>query len=25
MAHLKIDKATYDAIPKNGAVVTPLS
>ena len=25
MAHLKIDRATYDAIPKNGAVVTPLS
>jgi oxalate decarboxylase len=25
MAHLRIDKATYDAIPKNGAVVTPLS
>ncbi len=25
MAHLKIDKATFDAIPKNGAVVTPLS
>jgi oxalate decarboxylase len=25
MAHLKIDKATYDAIPKNGAVVLPLS
>ena len=25
MAHLHIDKATYDAIPKNGAVVTPLS
>jgi oxalate decarboxylase len=24
MAHLKIDKATFDAIPKNGAVVTPL-
>jgi oxalate decarboxylase len=25
MAHLKIDRATYDAIPKNGAVVMPLS
>src|ERR1700731_299651 len=25
MAHLRIDKATFDAIPKNGAVVTPLS
>jgi oxalate decarboxylase len=25
MAHLNIDKATYDAIPKNGVVVTPLS
>jgi len=25
MAHLHIDKATLDAIPKNGAVVTPLS
>lgn len=25
MAHLKVDKATFDAIPKNGAVVTPLS
>jgi oxalate decarboxylase len=25
MAHLKIDKATFDAIPKNGAVITPLS
>jgi oxalate decarboxylase len=25
MAHLKIDRATFDAIPKNGAVVTPLS
>jgi oxalate decarboxylase len=24
MAHLNIDKATYDAIPKNGVVVTPL-
>ena len=24
MAHLKIDKATFNAIPKNGAVVTPL-
>jgi hypothetical protein len=24
-AHLKIDKATFDAIPKNGASVTPLS
>jgi oxalate decarboxylase len=23
MAHLKIDKATFDAIPKNGAVITP--
>jgi oxalate decarboxylase len=25
MAHLSIDKATFDAIPKNGASVTPLS
>jgi oxalate decarboxylase len=25
MAHLRIDKATYDAIPKNGGVVMPLS
>ena len=25
MAHLHIDKATYDAIPKNGGVVMPLS
>ena len=25
MAHLHMDKATLDAIPKNGAVVTPLS
>jgi len=25
MAHLHIDKASLDAIPKNGAVVTPLS
>jgi oxalate decarboxylase len=25
MAHLHIDKATLDAIPKNGAVITPLS
>jgi oxalate decarboxylase len=25
MAHLHIDKATYDAIPKKGAAVTPLS
>jgi oxalate decarboxylase len=25
MAHLHIDKATLDAIPKNGVVVTPLS
>jgi oxalate decarboxylase len=24
MAHLKIDRATYDAIPKNGISVTPL-
>ena len=24
MAHLNIDKATYDAIPKNGGVVVPL-
>src|SRR6202165_4429851 len=24
MAHLRIDKATYDAIPKNGISVTPL-
>jgi oxalate decarboxylase len=25
MAHLHIDKATLDAIPRNGAVVTPLA
>jgi oxalate decarboxylase len=25
MAHLRVDKATLDAIPKNGAVITPLS
>ena len=25
MAHMNIDKATFDAIPKNGAVITPLS
>lgn len=25
MAHLRIDKATLDAIPKNGAAVTPLA
>jgi len=25
MAHLRIDKATFDAIPKNGAVMMPLS
>jgi oxalate decarboxylase len=25
MAHLKIDKATYDAIPKSGISITPLS
>jgi oxalate decarboxylase len=25
MAHLRIDKATYDAIPKDGVSVTPLS
>jgi oxalate decarboxylase len=25
MAHLRIDKATYDAIPKNGGVVMPLT
>src|SRR6202790_5454678 len=25
MAHLKIDKATFDAIPKNGVSITPLS
>jgi oxalate decarboxylase len=25
MANVHIDKATLDAIPKNGAVVTPLS
>src|SRR4029079_2775886 len=25
MAHLRIDKATYDAIPKNGGVVMPLA
>jgi hypothetical protein len=24
MAHLHIDKATFDAIPKNGGVVMPL-
>jgi len=24
MAHLKIDKATYDAIPKNGGVIMPI-
>jgi len=24
MAHLRIDKATYDAIPKDGGVVMPL-
>jgi oxalate decarboxylase len=24
MAHLRIDRATYDAIPKNGGVVMPL-
>jgi oxalate decarboxylase len=24
MAHLRIDKATYDAIPKNGGVIMPL-
>jgi len=24
MAHLNIDKATFDAIPKNGGVVMPL-
>src|SRR6266852_2017693 len=24
MAHLKIDKATYDALPKNGGVIMPL-
>jgi hypothetical protein len=24
MAHLKIDRATYDAIPKLGGVVMPL-
>jgi oxalate decarboxylase len=24
-AHLRVDKATIDAIPRNGAVVTPLS
>ena len=24
MAHLKIDRATYDAIPKTGVAVTPL-
>ncbi|MEY2499657.1 MAG: oxalate decarboxylase [Verrucomicrobiota bacterium] len=25
MAHLRIDKATFDAIPKNGAVMVPLA
>jgi oxalate decarboxylase len=25
MAHLNIDRATFDAIPKNGAAITPLS
>jgi hypothetical protein len=25
MTHLNIDKATFDAIPKNGGVVMPLS
>src|ERR1700741_704034 len=25
MAHLRIDRATYDAIPKNGAVMVPLA
>jgi oxalate decarboxylase len=25
MAHLHIDKATFDAFPKNGVVVTPQS
>ena len=25
MAHLRIDKATFDAIPRNGGVVMPLS
>jgi oxalate decarboxylase len=25
MAHLKIDKATYDAIPKGGGVIMPLA
>jgi oxalate decarboxylase len=25
MAHLKIDKTTFDAIPRNGAVITPLA
>ena len=25
MAHLHIDRATFDALPKNGAVITPLS
>jgi oxalate decarboxylase len=25
MSHLRIDKATFDAIPKNGVAVTPLS
>ena len=25
IAHLHVDRATYDAIPKNGVSVTPLS
>ena len=25
MAHLNVDRATFDAIPKTGAVVMPLS
>jgi oxalate decarboxylase len=25
MAHLKIDKATFDAIPKNGGVIMPIT
>jgi oxalate decarboxylase len=25
MAHLRIDRATYDAIPKNGGVVMPIT
>jgi oxalate decarboxylase len=25
MAHLHIDKATFDTIPKNGVSITPLS